>query len=371
MDEMTAKDKEEKEKAAQLEIEVNFPSYFDEFQKQLLHLTAERNEDQMRDFHQSTHIEKQHSEVKIQDIFAELTHLQSKEDEGFRTDILRLRLEVVQMGQEKSSTYKDIKIPELLKSFTERDNLWMEDAICCLDDQIRRSQMKSVMNISELTLPSTFNFYHDSIPTESRLIFQPLSILQSRVRDIVAEYESPILNDVLFISNYMMVSFNTKITPLMKMLTGMELLLEKLDEWQGYASKKLNSCQDEMTVLKQLIIRYRKIQILSWRNLLNHRRVKMIKEDFANCIRFMHTVERQIFDVALYTKLTKKRAANSSKNIVIQNQVELTVFELADMFIRDSSLGLYESRLACVQLLYDSLVLKRDLLSSKEKDSLV
>ena len=51
------------------------------------------------------------------------------------------------------------------------------------------------------------------------------------MRDIVAEYESPILNDVLFISNYMMVSFNTKSTPLMKMLTGMELLLEKLDEW--------------------------------------------------------------------------------------------------------------------------------------------
>jgi hypothetical protein len=91
--------------------------------------------------------------------------------------------------------------------------------------------MKSVMNISDLTLPSTFNFYHDSIPIEARLIFQPLSILQSRVRDIVGEYESPILNDVLFISNYMMVSFNTKSTPLMKMLTGMELLLEKLDEW--------------------------------------------------------------------------------------------------------------------------------------------
>jgi len=32
----------------------------------------------------------------------------------------------------------------------------------------------------------------------------------------------------------------------MKMLTGMELLLEKLDEWQSYASKKLNSCEEEM-----------------------------------------------------------------------------------------------------------------------------
>ena len=49
------------------------------------------------------------------------------------------------------------------------------------------------------------------------------------MRDILSEYESPILNDVLFLSNYMMTSFNTKSTPLMKMLTGMELLLEKLD----------------------------------------------------------------------------------------------------------------------------------------------
>jgi hypothetical protein len=91
--------------------------------------------------------------------------------------------------------------------------------------------MRSVMNISDLILPSTYNFYHDPIPTEGRLIFQPLAKLQTRVRDIMSEYESPILNDVLFLSNYMMTTFNTKATPLMKMLTGMELLLEKLDEW--------------------------------------------------------------------------------------------------------------------------------------------
>lgn len=100
------------------------------------------------------------------------------------------------------------------------------------------------------------------------------------MRDILLEYESPILNDILFLSNYMMTTFNSKTTPLMKMLTGMELLLEKLDEWQSYASKKLNSCHDEINTLKQLIIRYRKIQILSWRNLLNHRKVAMIREDY-------------------------------------------------------------------------------------------
>jgi len=148
------------------------------------------------------------------------------------------------------------------------------------------------MNIADLVLPSTYNFYHDTIPQEARLIFQPLAQLQARVRDILKEYESPILIDVIFLANYMMTTLNTKTTPLMKMLTGMELLLEKLDEWQSYASKKLNSCHDEINSLKMLIIRYRKIQILSWRNLLNHKRVKMIREDFPNCLRLIHTVER-------------------------------------------------------------------------------
>ena len=66
------------------------------------------------------------------------------------------------------------------------------------------------MNIADLQLPSTFNFYHDAIPQEARLLYQPLAKLLNRVRDILLEYESPILNDVLFLCNYMMNSFNTK-----------------------------------------------------------------------------------------------------------------------------------------------------------------
>mmetsp|Transcript_29535 Transcript_29535/g.44964 ORF Transcript_29535/g.44964 Transcript_29535/m.44964 type:complete len:201 (+) Transcript_29535:9690-10292(+) len=198
------------------------------------------------------------------------------------------------------------------------------------------------MNISELQLPSTFNFYHDAIPQEARLIYAPLAKLQQRVCNIITEYESPILNDVLFLANYMMTTFNTKETPLMKMLTGMELLLEKLGEWESYASKKLNSCEEEMNYVKQLIIRYRKIQILSWRNLLNHRRLKMIRDDYSNCIRLLHTVEKQIFDTSSYRQ---KRAANSSKNLPTQSK-SLQIFEIVDLFIRDSSLGLFESRLS-------------------------
>jgi midasin (ATPase involved in ribosome maturation) len=56
----------------------------------------------------------------------------------------------------------------------------------------------------------------------------------------------------------------------MKILMSIEFLLSKLEEWENtYASKRLNSVETEINTLKQIVIRLRKIQILSWRNLLN------------------------------------------------------------------------------------------------------
>lgn len=263
LDELTAKDKEAKLKEAEEEIEINFPSYFDEMQKQLLDMTNDRAQE--RELSPEEAIEVKHKEVAMEQAFSELIGVTEVSDASYRTEMLRLRLEIVQMCKEQTETVRlepdgpEIQIREALEAFCERDTEWMEDALCCLQNQVQQAQLKSVMNISELHLPSTYNFYHDCIPQEARLIFQPLARIQQRVRDILAEYESPILNDLLFLSNYMMTSFNTKTTPLMKMLTGMELLLEKLDEWEDYASKRLNSCQDEATTIKQLIIRYRKI----------------------------------------------------------------------------------------------------------------
>ena len=42
LDELTAADKERMKREAEQEIEINFPSYFDELQRQLFSLTAER-----------------------------------------------------------------------------------------------------------------------------------------------------------------------------------------------------------------------------------------------------------------------------------------------------------------------------------------
>lgn len=83
-----------------------------------------------------------------------------------------------------------------------------------------------------------------------------------RLRDIVIrdEYESPLLNESMFLANYMLTCFNAEHTPLMKILMSVEFLLTKLEEWENtYASKRLNSVETEINTLKQILIRYRKI----------------------------------------------------------------------------------------------------------------
>jgi midasin (ATPase involved in ribosome maturation) len=136
----------------------------------------------------------------------------------------------------------------------------------------------------------------------------------------------------------MLTCFNAETTPLMKLLTSIEFLLSKLEEWENtYASKRLNSVETEINSLKMLVIRYRKIQILSWRNLLTWKRNRHINEDFGNCIRLAHTIERQVFEL---------------KDDVSK------IFDLLDLYIRDSSLGLFETRLSFLLVLRNHLTVK-------------
>jgi hypothetical protein len=105
------------------------------------------------------------------------------------------------------------------------------------------------MNITDVRLATSYNFYHSPLPAECKLVYQPLIQLQMRLRDITIRdsYESPLLNEAIFLSNYMLTCFNVEITPLMKVLTSIEFLLTKLEEWENtYASKRLNSVETEI-----------------------------------------------------------------------------------------------------------------------------
>jgi len=97
IDELTAKDKEKMEREAELEIEVNFPSYFDEFQRQLLSMSNERigTKGGARALNRAEHAEVQHREVPVEKVLGELAELSTADEDVYRSDFLRERLEIV------------------------------------------------------------------------------------------------------------------------------------------------------------------------------------------------------------------------------------------------------------------------------------
>eukprot|EP00347_Sterkiella_histriomuscorum_P024492 403330924 len=345
IDERTKEDKEKMEKEALKEIETNFPSYFDEFQKSLF-LGQFEKENQYID---PSSNKRQKQEVKVQSILNEMLSLDDAKTEAYRKSYIKLRVKMLM------SYFQNAQISQHSMILSQQDMDYLIDAQNYLREDLSTHNSPSVMNVSDVKLSDSYNFYHDPLPQEVRLVYDPLMKLMLRIRAILKEYESPILNDALFICNLIITECRPKYTPVMKILTGLEMILNKLEEWEIYASKSHNSTTNEMTLFKQLIIRYRKVQILSWRNLLSWKKNKMIKEDFENFIRLAHTLERQVFDKMLYKKTVNKRLTE----IEAKYEIEFKIFELLDLFIRESSLGQFQSRMKFLSILLDHFKAKQ------------
>ena len=91
---------------------------------------------------------------------------------------------------------------------------WQEETGFLLKKMLCGYEGKSrqIMNISEVTLTRSYNFYHDAYPEEARLVYEPMQDLLIRLRDIVVhdEYESPLLNESIFLANYIITCYNSE-----------------------------------------------------------------------------------------------------------------------------------------------------------------
>ena len=89
MDERTAKDKQEAEKAAALEIEATFPSYFDELSKEMTYNMGIKIDDEDDDDRINQVFQKP-SEVSIDRIVFELTEIDDVNEDIYRSKWLSL-----------------------------------------------------------------------------------------------------------------------------------------------------------------------------------------------------------------------------------------------------------------------------------------
>ncbi|KAJ3237861.1 hypothetical protein HDU81_008770 [Chytriomyces hyalinus] len=112
----------------------------------------------------------------------------------------------------------------------------------------------------------TFDFYRDHNIAEAQRLQAILHSLDAMVSQLIDEWpENSILLHLRVLHNRI-ASFPIT-SPIMKLLTGVEILFQKCHEWETYASSKV-SLKDHLEVLTNLIVRWRKIELRSWKNLL-------------------------------------------------------------------------------------------------------
>ena len=107
--------------------------------------------------------------------------------------------------------------------------------------------------------------------------------------------------------------------PLNRALAGLEILLGKLEDWESLASRRINTVATEMELVKGLIVRYRKIEMKSWRGILRSRRIELEEREAVNFLKFAVIIEHTTEPDAL--------------------------FKLVDLFMREANLGSFNFKI--------------------------
>lgn len=111
-----------------------------------------------------------------------------------------------------------------------------------------------------------YNFYLDANVEASAAAIAPLSDLKNRINGLLELWRD---HAVLLELNQIcerVASFPIS-SPVMKFLTGFELLLRKCDEWESYASRDV-SIKSQMERVTETIVQWRRHELQSWKELL-------------------------------------------------------------------------------------------------------
>lgn len=176
------------------------------------------------------------------------------------------------------------------------------------------------------------NVYSDPIISELLQLWKPLQNLFERLDFLRKKYpENLVLLQIKQVAiKLSQLSFHER---LMKFLTGVELLVNLLYSWERVAIKAL-TLAPEIDSLKVLIVRWRKLELNSWRALLDECHIH-IKQ------------ETSLFLYDLLFQLIPSNANESYQGISVQ-----TGFDLISQFMRTSMLGDFKVRLSILRRLH-------------------
>jgi len=131
-------------------------------------------------------------------------------------------------------------------------------------------------------------------------------------------------------------------SPVIKILTGLEILIQKCDEWEAYASKEV-SIKAEMNKVIELIVEWRKYELKLWWDLLEVQD-KEYAEKASKLWFYLYKI--------ILEPINKCSEITVEISLDDYEEMYTGILNGVDQFIRNSSLGEFSSRLQMIYQFY-------------------
>ncbi|PFX16223.1 Midasin [Stylophora pistillata] len=187
-----------------------------------------------------------------------------------------------------------------------------------------------------------FDIYHDSKVQEVVRVKPVLEDFADRIHELLAEWpRHPALMQLLVVIQRIL-SFPVT-SPVMKILTGLEVLLRKAQDWESNAAKHV-SLRDHLDNVTQLIIQWRKMELKCWSTLLD---VTTVNSAAKASQWWFH----------IYSSLVQSRTIEKAQE---HREIEgfpdgSEIIEPLQRFIESSTLGEFASRLQMLFAFYKQM----------------
>ncbi|CAG8546883.1 12320_t:CDS:10, partial [Dentiscutata heterogama] len=205
-----------------------------------------------------------------------------------------------------------------------------------------------VINTSNSINPALemYDFYKDHNIFEAKKLIPVITNLLQRIMELITIWpEHAVLHQINNICERIK-GFNLN-SPIAKLLTGLEILLQKTDDWEAYAGRD-TSIKSHQKEIIELIIQWRQLELNCWPKLLavqdKYYELSASKWWFHlfNCIILpIHDLSKQSY---VYDKTTA----------IFQQHINGIVCTL-DQFLQSSKYGDYKSRLELIRSFYEHL----------------
>jgi MoxR-like ATPase len=193
---------------------------------------------------------------------------------------------------------------------------------------------------------ATSDLFRESNLGEVKLLEAPVRFLLERLRALLIDFPAhPILLQLVQLAQRL-ASLPVSI-PLMKAVQGIELMLQKSEEWEAYASRQV-SMRPQLKQLALLVARWRKIELNTWPQAL------------LACERKFHARTLQLFFPLFALVMVKSlpKASESDTEATFSSKFESYLTELhsgLEQFVQSCSVGEFGTRLELLFALQSQL----------------